>query len=337
MEIVVTSWLVNHWFDMFVPLLAFSAIAVIGLWARWFVHKILKKQKQSWVGKTFVIETMWHPFFQWFLLLGAFVAIEVSIVSPNIKRVVGEGLASLFALSLIWSTISLSERFIRFYLGKNKAVQSLTSVVTNTVRIIIIITGILVILQIWGAPTLPIVIILSACVLIIGLAFRTAFDNVLAGFEIVYGEHIKLGHLIKLGSGETGLVKQISWTRTKIQTSEGNLVIIPNYKLMATTIVNFGAPDVINKANDVQKVLYTSEPTGAVEILSEREREVLSLIGIGATNREIAFKLIISEHTVKSHLRSILIKLNMSNRQQAAVYAERLGLIVEAGGPKTGS
>ena len=62
-------------------------------------------------------------------------------------------------------------------------------------------------------------------------------------------------------------------------------------------------------------------------ILSSRELKVLSLVGNGATNREIAEKLIISEHTVKSHLRSILSKLNIRNRQQAAAYAEHAGLI----------
>jgi DNA-binding CsgD family transcriptional regulator len=71
--------------------------------------------------------------------------------------------------------------------------------------------------------------------------------------------------------------------------------------------------------------------------LTVREREVLKLIGLGATNREIADKLIISEHTVKSHLRSILNKLNIRNRQQAAVYAEREGLVVGTEPVKTSS
>jgi DNA-binding NarL/FixJ family response regulator len=70
-------------------------------------------------------------------------------------------------------------------------------------------------------------------------------------------------------------------------------------------------------------------------MLSNREREVLRLIGQGATNREIAQKLIISEHTVKSHIESILNKLDVRNRQQAAVYAERAGLITEAASSKT--
>ncbi|MFO8100960.1 MAG: response regulator transcription factor [Dehalococcoidia bacterium] len=64
-------------------------------------------------------------------------------------------------------------------------------------------------------------------------------------------------------------------------------------------------------------------------ILSEREGEVLKLVGVGATNREIAERLIVSEHTVKVHLRSILNKLNLRNRQQIAAYAAQEGMIEE--------
>jgi len=63
--------------------------------------------------------------------------------------------------------------------------------------------------------------------------------------------------------------------------------------------------------------------------LSDREIEVLRLIGNGASNREIAENLIISEHTVKAHVRSILNKLNIRNRQQIAAYAVREGVTEE--------
>lgn len=63
------------------------------------------------------------------------------------------------------------------------------------------------------------------------------------------------------------------------------------------------------------------------EELSDRETEVLALVGRGETNREIAEELIISEHTVKVHLRAILNKLDLRNRQQAASYATKMGLI----------
>ncbi|OGO51555.1 MAG: hypothetical protein A2148_01390 [Chloroflexi bacterium RBG_16_68_14] len=63
--------------------------------------------------------------------------------------------------------------------------------------------------------------------------------------------------------------------------------------------------------------------------LSPREREVLALIARGLTNRQIAEALGISEHTARNHVTSILDKLGLSRRTEAAVYAVRLGLISE--------
>jgi two-component system nitrate/nitrite response regulator NarL len=73
--------------------------------------------------------------------------------------------------------------------------------------------------------------------------------------------------------------------------------------------------------------LNLEKPPAPSEELSERETEVLALVGKGETNREIAEDLIISENTVKIHLRSILSKLDLRNRQQAASYATKVGLV----------
>ena len=60
--------------------------------------------------------------------------------------------------------------------------------------------------------------------------------------------------------------------------------------------------------------------------LTERELEVLGLIAGGLNNREIADKLVISNKTVKTHVSSILSKLHLEDRTQAAIYALRHGL-----------
>jgi DNA-binding NarL/FixJ family response regulator len=66
-----------------------------------------------------------------------------------------------------------------------------------------------------------------------------------------------------------------------------------------------------------------------IDELTTRETEILQLVVEGLTNREIASSLVISENTVKIHLRNILEKLHLQNRIQAAVYAVRQGLVDE--------
>ena len=63
--------------------------------------------------------------------------------------------------------------------------------------------------------------------------------------------------------------------------------------------------------------------------LTDREREVLILIAEGATNKEIAAQLVVSENTARNHVSHILGKLGFSRRTEAAAYAVRKGLVKE--------
>lgn len=65
--------------------------------------------------------------------------------------------------------------------------------------------------------------------------------------------------------------------------------------------------------------------TGRGNALTEREREVLTLIADGRSNREIARALVLSEKTVKTHVSNILMKLDVADRTQAALWAVRNG------------
>jgi DNA-binding NarL/FixJ family response regulator len=60
--------------------------------------------------------------------------------------------------------------------------------------------------------------------------------------------------------------------------------------------------------------------------LTDREREVLALIADGRSNREIARSLVLSEKTVKTHVSNILMKLDLADRTQAALWAVRHGV-----------
>ncbi|WP_042369566.1 response regulator [Streptacidiphilus neutrinimicus] len=67
-------------------------------------------------------------------------------------------------------------------------------------------------------------------------------------------------------------------------------------------------------------------PQGRGGTLTEREQEVLGLIADGRSNREIARALTLSEKTVKTHVSNILMKLDLQDRTQAALWAVRNGI-----------
>jgi DNA-binding NarL/FixJ family response regulator len=71
----------------------------------------------------------------------------------------------------------------------------------------------------------------------------------------------------------------------------------------------------------------TPRQAGEPEPLTSREREVLELLGQGLSNRRIAGRLAISEHTAKFHVASVLAKLGVSSRTEAVSLGLRRGLI----------
>jgi DNA-binding NarL/FixJ family response regulator len=88
------------------------------------------------------------------------------------------------------------------------------------------------------------------------------------------------------------------------------------------------APAVVARLveNYVQRPHESAAPTRLAP-LSEREVEVLALVGAGRSNPEIAGELFISLATVKSHVRHILAKLDLRDRAQAIVLAHECGLV----------
>lgn len=70
----------------------------------------------------------------------------------------------------------------------------------------------------------------------------------------------------------------------------------------------------------------SSSGPGRAGSLTEREHEVLGLIADGRSNREIARALVLSEKTVKTHVSNILMKLDLADRTQAALWAVRHGV-----------
>ncbi|MEY9213201.1 DNA-binding NarL/FixJ family response regulator [Thermobifida halotolerans] len=75
------------------------------------------------------------------------------------------------------------------------------------------------------------------------------------------------------------------------------------------------------------RMTRTTEARRRIEPLTDREREVLSLVGAGLSNAEIARRLHLTEGTVKSYVSTILTRLGARNRVQAAIVAHEAGLV----------
>lgn len=84
------------------------------------------------------------------------------------------------------------------------------------------------------------------------------------------------------------------------------------------------AARILEEFRNLEQQAAIMEPDGG---LSSREVQVLELVADRLSNKEIAEQLLISEHTVKNHLKHILAKLQLNNRRQAAAYAVARGWV----------
>jgi len=88
----------------------------------------------------------------------------------------------------------------------------------------------------------------------------------------------------------------------------------------AATGISILSPELLTRFT---QALRRPPPPDPLHPLSPRERDVLHLLARGRSNREIARELAIGEQTVKTHVSSILTKLDLQDRVQAAIFALR--------------
>ena len=110
--------------------------------------------------------------------------------------------------------------------------------------------------------------------------------------------------------------------------AHGQVLLQPD---IASKVFSALTPSTVNKPSSISNSYTTPsdyiDSTMHIEQLTEREREILVLIAQGASNRQVAERLYVTEGTVKNHMSSILGKLGVRDRTQAVLKAKELGLV----------
>lgn len=259
------DWLSENWLYIAVPLLVYLASYIVGLWVRRIAYRAFDRwaAKGKWEGNPLVVQATRTPFLAWFMILGVYLAVRVSILDTSTKALADKVLVALFIISVTWVAASLSEKLLRLYIGKVKRLQPSEALIVNITRITIAVVGALILLDALGAPTTPIILFLAAAVFIAALVSRDLLTNFFSGFQLAQGEQIKVGDFVRLESGEGGYVAAVTWRTTQIRGLDGNLILVPNSRLLQSTVINYGRP--LKKASEPFRFyarLHLKEVTG---------------------------------------------------------------------------
>lgn len=176
----------------------------------------------------------------WCLILSSALALTVSPVAQHWKNWANKGLWTLLVISLSFSAVNLVGRLVSLYGERLKATRRSIDISKNIANAVIYIVAILILLDIWGAPTTAIIFFIVLAVAVVLVAFRETLPNLLAGIQLNTRGQFKVGDYIKLDTGEEGYIKEMNLTDILIESPNESTILLPNRKLMQTTVTNYG-------------------------------------------------------------------------------------------------
>jgi small-conductance mechanosensitive channel len=161
--------------------------------------------------------------------------------------------------------------------------RNIESAIETFTKIVFIAVGGMIVLDSLGISLTPVVTTLGVGSLAVAIALQDTLGNFFAGLYVKADRPVKVGHYIRLESGQEGYVEQIGWRSTHIRALQNNIVVVPNSKLAQTTITNYHLPEKRMALQIPVAVSYDCDPQAVEDILVDEAKnavgEVEGLLG----------------------------------------------------------
>ena len=180
----------------------------------------------------------------------------------------------LVILALFFFLDRLVLELLGQFAAKINTIDLRGGLIQGLVRVIVLGFGLLIILDSLGISITPLVASLGIGSLAVALGLQETLANLFAGVYILADRPVRVGDFIKLESGEEGYVTEIGWRNTRIRMLPGVLVVVPNNKIISTTIHNYYLPDKEIAALAEVGVAYQSDLEKVERVTIEVAREV---------------------------------------------------------------
>ena len=167
---------------------------------------------------------------------------------------------------------------LRQFAGRVQAIDLSRGIVQGIVRLVILAFALLILLDTVGISITPLIASLGIGSLAVALGLQETLANLFAGLYLVGDQPIRVGDFIKLESGEKGYVTEIGWRATRIRLLPDIEVVVPNHKMISSTIHNYCRP-VKEMAALVQVgVHYASDLKKVEQVTIEVARKIQKIV-----------------------------------------------------------
>ena len=222
---IFATWTVGHVLNaVFVPL--------ISRWA--------KQTRGSWDDT--VISEVRPRLPRWSLLLGVWLSTSYWPLSPEARAFIDNAVFVIAVASVTFAAATVTSRLVADYGARFTPAVPVTSLSMNIAWGAVVSFGVLAILNHLGVSITPMITALGIGGLAVALALQDPLANFFAGIIVTLARHVRIGDYIRLDSGIEGEIADFSWRLTRIRTSTGKLVMIPNARLAQAIVTNFSLP-----------------------------------------------------------------------------------------------
>jgi len=181
----VFDYIAANWSQIAIPVAVFIVSLIALFWLRRMALGYLAKwqKKIRLPDDNFLVHTVRGPLSLLCLILSLYLGLAVSVVPPNWKNPAGDGLWTLFVIALTLALLNVANSVVIFYGRKFNLPKRVMMVTRNVIRITILVIAVLVVLDIWGVPTSPLLLLIAVAILVAILAFRDSVPNLFARTE----------------------------------------------------------------------------------------------------------------------------------------------------------
>ncbi len=221
------------------------AIIALALCAGLLIRTLLLRRLSRWASRTpwrideTLIRSLRAPIVVWSLLLGIHVAAYTVQDLP--QRLVDALHVVLLIAAVVSITLWLGDLAARALTtaAAREGSSSIraTGLMRNLVRAIIVGIGLLVLLSTLGISVAPILTGLGIGGLAVALALQSTLANVFAGLHLMLSRHVRIGDRVRLETRQEGEVEDIGWGVSRVRTTDGDEVVLPNSRLAASVVL----------------------------------------------------------------------------------------------------
>jgi small-conductance mechanosensitive channel len=175
------------------------------------------------------------------------IAIAIAIRTADLTRAqlfwANKSIGAFLIISIGLVIAAIFVRMIAAYGERNRMPFAVAGLSRTLTYVFVLSVAGLMLLRLFDIEITPLLTALGVGGLAVALALQDTLANFFAGIHILIEEPIVVGDFVKLSTGEEGLVRDIGWRTTRMQTGVNNTIVIPNTKITSGILTNFSMPE----------------------------------------------------------------------------------------------